>query len=123
MKSKNEENLKPKYKFVPVDGEMKQILEKSFMKRNVPRGFWKKVLIDFLNSGETFVELKIEGVELDPRQITPLLSSARNYLKLKNKVRIHLKKGKIYLIKMGEGNNFEGVNRVLHITLKECSVQ
>lgn len=123
MKTKNEENLKPKYKFVPVDGEMKQILEKSFMKRNVPRGFWKKVLIDFLNSEETFVELRVEGVELDPRQITPLLSSARNYLKLKNKIRIHLKKGKIYLIKMGEGNNLEGVNRVLHITLKECSAQ
>lgn len=121
MKSKNEENLKPKYKFVPVDGEMKQILEKSFMKRNVPRGFWKKVLIDFLNSEETFVELKIEGVELDPRQITPLLSSARNYLKLKNKIRIHLKKGKIYLIKMGEENNFQGVTRVLHVTLKECN--
>lgn len=123
MKSKNEENLKPKYKFVPVDREMKQILEKSFMKRNVPRGFWKKVLIDFLNSEETFVELKIEGVELDPRQITPLLSSARNYLKLKNKIRIHLKKGKIYLIKMGEENNFEGVTRVLHVTLKECNTQ
>lgn len=123
MKSKNEENLKPKYKFVPVDREMKQILEKSFMKRNVPRGFWKKVLIDFLNLEETFVELKIEGVELDPRQITPLLSSARNYLKLKNKIRIHLKKGKIYLIKMGEEDNFEGVTRVLHVTLKECNTQ
>ncbi|MBS7611808.1 hypothetical protein KEJ27_06330 [Candidatus Bathyarchaeota archaeon] len=123
MKPKNEEeqrkHLKPYYKFVPVDVETKQILEKSFMKRNVPRGFWKKVLIDFLNSEETFVELKIEGVELDPRQITPLLSSARNYLKLKNRIRIHLKKGKIYLIKMGNGNNFERASRVLHITMKE----
>ncbi len=114
MKLKNKEeqiyNLNLQYKFVPVDEETKQMLKKSFVKRKVPRGFWKKLLNDFLNSEESFVELKIEGLELSPRQMAPLLSSARNYLKLKNKIGIHLKKGRIYLVKIGSKNDFEGVS-------------
>jgi len=72
----------------------------------------KKILIDFLNSDEQFVELKIEGLGLNPRQIAPLLSSARNYLKLNNKIQIHLKKGKIYLVKIAEKKNSEGAIQV-----------
>ncbi|MEM2792451.1 MAG: hypothetical protein QXU47_08305 [Candidatus Bathyarchaeia archaeon] len=102
----------PQYQFIPIDGETKQILEKSFSKRKVPRGFWKKILIDFLNSDEQFVELKIEGLGLNPRQIAPLLSSARNYLKLNDKIQIHLKKGKIYLVKIAEKKNSEGAIQV-----------